>query len=59
MKMNVQLEPRDVARIINSLITIPEFVPEAEVEPLIGGTARDLWRIAEELKRQTRELDRS
>jgi hypothetical protein len=55
MKLTIQIERDDLHRIISSLITIPEFVSEAEIEPLIGGTVEDLWRIAEYIRSQLAE----
>ncbi len=52
-KLTVELDNDDIGRIIRALITIPEFVPAAEIEPLLGATVDDLWRIADDLGAQS------
>lgn len=52
-KLTVELDNDDIGRIVRALITIPQFVPAAEIEPLLGATVDDLWRIADDLGAQS------
>lgn len=53
MRLTVELDDDDISRIISALITIPEFIPAPEIEPLTGATVDDLWRIADDLGAQS------
>lgn len=53
MRQTVELDSRDVSRIISSLMAIPSFIPPAELEPITGATVEDLKRIVDDLVAQT------
>lgn len=53
MRQTVELDSRDVSRIISSLMAIPSFIPAVEIEPVTGATVDDLERIVDDLVAQT------
>ncbi len=53
MRFTIELDSRDVSRIISSLMAIPSFIPAPEIEPITGASVDDLERIVDDLVAQT------